>query len=345
MPWTLPSADAQAVLCFPIGQQITDMRELTVGERLDQYRLTEVLARSGMASIFKATDEDSGQPVVLKIPYAQFEKDAIFHSRFQREEKIGQRLDHPNLIKVLTPRRKSRVYIAMECFEGAALRAKMRDSGTLAEEVALRYARQLCEALNYIHEQGVVHRDLKPENILINDHGELKIMDFGIALDKWAQRLTYAGKSSGFGTPDYMSPEQVNGERGDSRSDIYALGTILFEMLTGKVPFTGLDVFSTMRAKGDSDPQPPSAFKADLDPHLEEIILHAIERRPQSRYASAAAMLEDLRDPTKVKLEGRAKRLRPIDPRLERRRHVVLVACCFVVLIAAFAGLVFLSKR
>jgi serine/threonine protein kinase len=283
--------------------------------------------------------------VVLKIPHAQFEKDPIFYSRFQREEKIGQRLDHPNLIKVLTARRKSRVYIAMELFEGESLRAKMRDGGALLSEVALRYARQLCVALIYIHEQVVVHRDLKPENILINDSGEIKIMDFGIALDKWAQRLTYAGKSSGFGTPDYMSPEQVNGQRGDARSDIYALGTILFEMLTGKVPFTGLDVFSTTRAKADSDPQPPSSFKADLDPHLEEIILHAIERRPQLRYASAEAMLEDLRDPAMVKLEGRAKRLKPVNPQLERFRHAVLVACCFVVLIAAFAGLVFLSKR
>jgi serine/threonine-protein kinase len=199
--------------------------------------------------------------------------------------------------------------------------------------------------LIYIHSQGVVHRDLKPENILINDSGVIKIMDFGIALDKWAQRLTYAGKSSGFGTPDYMSPEQVNGQRGDARSDIYALGTILFEMLTGKVPFTGLDVFSTMRAKADSDPQPPSAFKDDLDRHLEEIVLHAIERRPQLRYDSAEAMLEDLRDPAKVKLEGRAKRLKPVNPQLERFRHAVLVACCFVVLMAAFAGLVFLSMR
>ena len=116
-------------------------------------------------------------------------------------------------------------------------------------------------------------------------------------------------------------------------------------MLTGKVPFTGLDVFSTMRAKADSDPQPPHAFKPDLDPHFEEIILHAIERRPQLRYASAAAMLEDLRDPAKVELEGRAKRLKSVNPQLERLKHAVLVASCFVVLLAAFAGLIFLSRR
>ncbi|HEX3408879.1 MAG TPA: serine/threonine-protein kinase [Candidatus Binataceae bacterium] len=321
------------------------MRELTVGERLDQYRLTEVLARSGMASIFKAIDETDGRPVVLKIPYAQYEKDPVFYSRFQREEKIGQRLDHPNLIKILTPRRKSRVYIAMEFVDGESLRAKMRGGAALPLGVALNYARQICEALTYIHGQGVVHRDLKPENILINERGQIKIMDFGIALDKWAQRLTFTGKSSGLGTPDYMAPEQVSGQRGDARSDLYALGTILFEMLTGSVPFAGLDVFSTMRAKADSDPQLPSAFKTDLDPHLEEIVLHAIERRPQLRYASAEAMLQDLREPAKVKLEGRAKRLKPIDLRKERLKRVLLVACCFGALIAAFVGLIFLSKR
>jgi eukaryotic-like serine/threonine-protein kinase len=321
------------------------MRELGIGERLDQYRLTEVIARSGMASIFKAADEVGGHTVVLKIPYAQFEADPVFYARFQREESIGQRLDHPNLIKIFAAHRKSRVYIAMEYFAGESLRAKMRDGAILPIPLALGYVRQVCEALIYVHNQGVVHRDLKPENILINDRGELKVMDFGIALDKSAHRLTFAGKSSGFGTPDYMAPEQVNGQRGDARSDIYALGTILFEMITGSLPFAGLDFLSAMRAKADSDPQPPSAFRPDIDPHLEEIILHAIERRPHNRYADAEAMLEDLRDPSNVRLEGRVNRLKPIDPRMERMKRMLLIACCFAVLIAAFAGLVFIARR
>jgi serine/threonine-protein kinase len=321
------------------------MRELSVGERLDQYRLIEVLARSGMASIFKATDEIGGQTVVLKIPYAQFETDPIFYSRFQREENIGQRLDHPNLIKIFTAQRKSRVYIAMEYFEGESLRAKMRGGATLPVEVALDYVRQIGEALVYIHSHDVVHRDLKPENILINSQGELKIMDFGIALDRLARRLTFAGKSSGFGTPDYMAPEQVSGQRGDERSDIYALGTILFELLTGTVPFSGLDMVKTMRAKERADPQPPSAFKADIDPHLEEIILHAIERLPQNRYASAEAMLEDLRDPSSVKLEGRISRLHPINPEAEQMKRALIIACCFIALVALFGGLVLLGRR
>lgn len=321
------------------------MRELSVGDRLDQYRLVEVLARSGMASIFKAIDGLGGHSVVLKIPYLQFESDPIFYSRFQREEKIGQRLDHPNLIKILAPRRKSRVYIAMEYFEGNSLRAKMRGGVVLPIQLALSYVRQLCEALIYIHREGVVHRDLKPENILINANGEIKIMDFGIALDKWSRRLTFAGKSSTLGTPDYMSPEQVGGQRGDARSDIYALGTILFEMVTGTVPFAGLDVYSAMRAKAESDPRPPSAFKPEIDPHIEEIILHAIERRPLNRYPNAEAMLEDLRNPSSVRLEGRAKSLKPISPEMEHFKHALVVAGGFVVLIAVFAGLVFLGRR
>ncbi len=320
------------------------MHELGIGERVDQYRLVEVIARSGMASIFRADDEIGGHAVVLKIPYAQFEADPLFYARFRREESIGERLDHPNLIKIFPAQRKSRVYIAMEYFDGESLRAKMRD-GALPVQIALGYVRQICEALVYVHSQGVIHRDLKPENILINDHGDLKVMDFGIALDSLAQRLTFAGKSSGFGTPDYMSPEQVNGQRGDARSDIYALGTILFEMLTGSLPFSGLDFLAAMRAKTESDPQPPSVFKPDIDPHLEEIILHAIERRPQNRYVNAAAMLEDLRNPSSVKLEGRLSRLKSINPRVEHLKRVLIVACCFAVLIAVFAGLVLIGRR
>jgi len=111
------------------------------------------------------------------------------------------------------------------------------------------------------------------------------------------------------------------------------------------LPFSGLDFLSVMRAKADSDPQPPSAFRSDVDPHLEEIILHAIERRPHNRYANAEAMLEDLREPSNVKLEGRVSRLKPINPRMERLKRILLVACCFVVLIAAFAGLVVIARR
>src|SRR6266851_427499 len=276
------------------------MREVNVGDKLDQYELTELIARSGMASIFKAVDRlNGGATVAIKVPYQQFESDVVFYSRFEREDQVGRRLDHPNIIKVLAPKRKSRMYIAMEYVEGVSLRAIMHDPRQMDPEGALGLARQICEALVYMHSQGVVHRDLKPENILVADD-KVKIMDFGIALDESARRLTWSGLSSTIGTPDYMAPEQVNGRRGDVRTDIYSLGTILYEMLTGELPYSGANVYNVMKAKTSEDPQPPTRYRPDLDPHLEEIVLRAIERNPRERYASAAQMLEDLRDPSRV---------------------------------------------
>jgi serine/threonine protein kinase len=321
------------------------MREVSVGENLDQYKLIEVIARSGMASIFKAIDQVDAATVAIKVPYMQFESDVVFYGRFQREEEVGRRLNHPNIIKVLTPRRKSRMYIAMEYVEGLSLRAMMREPGGMPTEKALNIARQICEAMVYMHSQGVVHRDLKPENILVTHEGQIKIMDFGIALDESARRLTWSGLSSTIGTPDYMAPEQVSGRRGDVRTDIYSLGVILFEMLTGNLPYSGPNVYTVMRSKTTEDPQPPSAFKPDIDPHLEEIILHAIERSPRDRYASAQEVLEDLRDPSRVVPKGRAQRLHPRSLAMQRMRRAVVYALFFTSLIGVFVFLIWLANR
>jgi eukaryotic-like serine/threonine-protein kinase len=321
------------------------MREVNVGDRLDQYLLTELIARSGMASIFKAIDQLTGQTVAIKVPYLQFESDVVFYGRFQREEQVGRRLDHPNIIKVLTPRRKSRMYIAMEYVEGVSLRAIMRDERPLATARALDFASQICGAMAYMHAQGVVHRDLKPENVLVAADGQVKLMDFGIALDESARRLTWSGLSTTIGTPDYMAPEQVSGRHGDARTDVYALGTMLYEMLTGNLPFEGSNVYALMRAKTSEDPQPPSRFIPDIDPPLEEIILRAIERSPRNRYPSAAKMLEDLKDPARVALTGRAKRLHPRSLHAQRLRRTLMVALFFGSLAAIFAGLIWLANR
>ena len=151
------------------------MREAIAGERLDQYELTELLARSGMASIFKATDTRSGATVALKVPHMQYESDIAFYQRFEREEIIGQKLDHSNIVRVLRPESKSRMYLVMEFAEGSSLRAIMGRRKRLPVAEALDIARQVCRALVYMHERGVIHRDLKPENVLVTDDGKVSL--------------------------------------------------------------------------------------------------------------------------------------------------------------------------
>ena len=273
------------------------MREAAVGDQIDEYELTELLARSGMASIFKAVDRTCGKTVAIKIPHPHLEGDVVFFERFRREEKVGQRLDHPSIVKVLAPKQKSHTYMAMELVEGRSLRATMQEQRQLPVERALELARAVTDALVYMHAQGVVHRDIKPENILlVGDHG-IKILDFGIALDESARRLTWAGLSTTLGTPDYMAPEQVGGRRGDARTDVYSVGMLLYEMLTGNLPFSAANPHALMRAKTNDDPKSPTYYLPTLDPALEALIMRALARDPRDRFQTAADLLEALRDP------------------------------------------------
>ena len=271
------------------------MVDLAPGETVDQYQLLDVIARSGMATIFRARDLENGHTVALKVPHLQYASDMVFHERFKREEEIGQRLDHPAVIKVFQPREKSRLYLAMEYVDGELLRDRLRRERRLPIETAVALAIAIADALAYLHDHSVVHRDLKPENIMVSADGRVKLVDFGIALDTTLRKMTWAGLSQTVGTPDYMAPEQVKGKRGDARSDLYALGVILYEMLTGETPFQGDNVYAAMRAKLQDDPTPPRRLRPDISPALEEIILHALERDPRDR----------------VVLTGRASRQRP----------------------------------
>ncbi|MGZ6142226.1 MAG: serine/threonine-protein kinase [Myxococcales bacterium] len=308
------------------------MRDPEIGDHIDQYRLTELIANGGMASIFKAVDGVSGAVVALKVPYFHYESDVVFFERFRREEEIGLRLDHPGIVKVLTPREKSRMYLAMEFVAGQPLRALMQPGKPLPTAQALAITRQVGEALAYMHAQGIVHRDVKPENLIITPEGKVKISDFGIAWSRGARRLTWSGLSHSTGTPGYAAPEQIRGGRGDARTDVHALGMLLYELLTGRLPWEAPDLVALLRAKRRIDATPPSAYSPGLDRALEAVVLRAIARDPADRQTDAAALLGDLQNPSAmVARPARRHRLAP------RRAISFFAAGTLVVAIASVA--------
>jgi len=279
---------------------------LEAGTQLDSYRIDAPVARSGMASIFKATDLRDNRTVALKIPHPDLEADPILFDRFKREAAIGQKLNHPKVMHVYEDEKHSRIYMVMEWCEGRLLR-KILDEGRISQERAIRIADGVLDALEYIHANGVAHRDLKPENIMVDDEGNLKLIDFGIAGDTAARRLTYANFTATLGTPNYISPEQVKGKRGDGRSDLYSVGVILYEMLTGKLPFSGPTPMAAMNERLLNHPVPPSVADASVSPQLQEVIYRALERDPRNRYPTAHEFRNDLEHLSQVGIEDRVE--------------------------------------
>ncbi len=279
---------------------------LEPGSQVDSYRIEAPVARSGMATIYRASDSRNNRTVALKIPHPDMEADPILFDRFKREAAIGERLNHPNIMKVYGDEQRSRIYMVMEWCDGRLLR-RVIDEGKLPQDRAIRIASHILEALDYIHANGVVHRDLKPENIMVDDHDNIKLIDFGIASDSSSRRLTYANFTATLGTPNYISPEQVKGKRGDGRSDVYSVGVILYEMLTGKLPFSGPSPLAAMNDRLLNHPVPPRVADPSISPQLQEIIYRALERDPKNRYANAREFLHDLLHPDQVGIEDRAE--------------------------------------
>jgi len=277
---------------------------LETGSQLDSYRIDASVARSGMATIYRATDLRDNRVVALKIPHPDLESDPILFDRFQREAGIGERLNHPKVMRVFGGEDRSRVYMVMEWCDGRLLRQILQE-GRITPDRAISIAIGVLDALDYIHANGVVHRDLKPENIMVDADDNIKLIDFGIAGDTAARRLTYAKFTAALGTPDYISPEQVQGKRGDGRSDIYSMGVILYEMLTDKLPFTGPSPLAAMNERLLNYPIPPRVADLSVSPQLQEILYRALERDPRNRYSKAHEFAWDLAHIDQVGIEDR----------------------------------------
>ena len=325
--------------------QCTLMITLEAGDTLDHYRLERTVARTGMATLFKATDMRDGRQVAIKVPHPEMEADPVLLERFRREQEIGQELDHPGVVKTFDGEERSRLYMVIEWVDGRLLRAILNEERKLPIERATNFALQILDALDTMHKHGVVHRDLKPENIMVDADDRVKLIDFGIALREDARRLTFVDMSPTLGTPDYISPEQVKGQRGDQRSDIYSLGVMLYEMLTGEPPYTGPNPLAVMNERLLHDPEPARKRRPEISPELNEILNRALERDPRRRYQTASEMAWELEHQEQVGVDEDERRPVLRGVRLPGVRRMLLYAGLALVPILIFGLMVALARR
>ena len=325
--------------------QYTLMTTPEAGDTLDHYRLDRAVARGGMATLYRATDMRDGRAVAIKVPHAEMEADVVLVERFRREQAIGQELHHPGVVKTFAGEDPSRLYMVVEWVDGRLLRSILNEERWLPIERATDFALQILDGLDTMHKHGVVHRDLKPENIMVDEADRIKLIDFGIAMREDARRITFVEMSPTLGTPDYIAPEQVKGQRGDQRSDIYSLGVMLYEMLTGKVPFVGANPLVVMNERVLMDPVPARKLNPEITPQLDEILHRAMVREPRHRYSTAADMAWELEHQEQVGVDEGARR-----PALRHRlmvdpKKLLLYAGLVLVPVLIFGLMVILARH
>ena len=260
------------------------------------YKIVEPIGSGAICQTYKAIGPN-GKFVTMKFPSVAMVGDASTYERFLRESKIGKQLVHPAIPRTIAIFENYEApCLVLEYIEGKTLRSILADHAPFTLEGASWTIRQLASALTYLHNHGVYHRDLKPENVLLDATGRVHIIDFGIALLEGARRVTWRNLSDVLGTPDYISPEQIQGKRGDARSDLYALGIMFYEMLVGAVPFNGDNPTAIMNQHLTDAPGLPSKLNPAIPPNIEAIIMKSIRKNPKERYQSAESFLDDLKN-------------------------------------------------
>jgi serine/threonine-protein kinase len=272
----------------------TAIRELTTGSTFaNRYQIIEELGKGGMGKVYKVFDTKIKEKIALKLIKPEIASDKETIERFSNELKLARKIRHKNVCGMFDiSEAEGAHFITMEYVGGEDLKTMIRMSGMLGMGTALSVGKQICEGLAEAHSQGIVHRDLKPTNIMIDKEGNARIMDFGIARSLKGKGITGAGVM--IGTPEYMSPEQVEGKEADQRSDIYSLGIILYEMLTGRVPFEGDTPFSIAMKHKTEAPQDPRSFNAQVPSALSHVILKCMEKDRARRYQSAEDVVSEL---------------------------------------------------
>lgn len=264
-----------------------------------RYQVTEKIGTGGMAEVYKATDEVLGRTVAIKTMLPQYAADPTFAARFRQEAQAAANLSSPYIVNIYDWGRDGDTYfIVMEYIRGIDLKSAIKQRGMINERKAAEIGMQICSALSVAHDYDIIHRDIKPQNIMIQPDGNAKVMDFGIAR---AGNSNLTQTNSVLGTAHYVSPEQARGHQLGAQSDLYSLGIVLYECVTGHLPFDGPDAVSVTMKQVTEQPLPPSDLNPNLDPTLEAVILHALEKDPDDRFASAA----DMRDALSNWLAGR----------------------------------------
>jgi len=292
-----------------------------IGTQISHYKIIEKLGHGGMGEVYLANDTKLKRKVALKFLPREYSLDSEARERFLREAQAASILDHPNICTIheIGETEKGQSYIIMSFCEGETLREKIK-RGTLKVEIAIDIAVHIARGISSAHKHDIIHRDIKPANIMINQDGVVKIVDFGLAKFSGVSELTQ--EHTTLGTIYYMSPEQVNGKEADQRSDIWAVGAVLYEMICGKAPFTGNYAQSIFYDILNAEIEPPVSVRRDVPEELEKIISKALMKDPEKRYQKMDEMLDELeaiREETKI---GRTKRLH-VNSNINYKRYVI----------------------